>query len=777
MSAIQHKFLTYFLSILFIFIFAAIGCSAQRSEEQALFSLREMSRDGKLPPESAVAEIESRFSGKPTGALAALLHARIKFENKDFMGAAAILNSTQFKKLTHLGDYALWLRGKALREAGRHDDAVKAFETLINDFPDSTRLTDARLLWADSAIQSGRAAMVPQGLEALIAGQMPESLMLAAKAYEAMGDADTARKYYRKVYFLAPMTASAKEAEAKLLSAGQTLTPNDYEEAAIRAEKLLAARNFAEASTAYSDLINRFPMAIRASDHLGRLRAAAAANNISEAQAAFSAIPASAKEKEIAFYELTLLYARAKQWQAARETAGKMKEQFPDSALTPKAWLDAGYAARDAKNKSEESYFLQTALINFPNAIEATSAQFETAWQEHETRNFDRSSKLLIEHLARYAARDTSFRGRAGYWAARDAERAGKLGEACYLYDALIYRYGANWYGYLGFARLNALRGRGECREAPNFAPDSLLSRAAANLKTITVATETAGPSELARAEKSDELSTVGLFDWAIDELREAGKTAGASPKINLALARHFRMKGDNTGALIAMQKSFPDYAQMFPEEMGPEEWGFFYPLANWQEITFWAKQRNLDKYQVAGLIRQESVFNPRARSSANAFGLMQLLVPTARTMARKYVSKTVLVTPESLFEPPLNIELGTAFMREQFDKFGQLEYVAVAYNAGPNRVPQWRATLPLEIDEFVESIPFRETKAYVQGVIRNTAQYRRLYDDDGNFKPNVGTRPLRSEIDTKSKEQLAVEFPDVILENTDNRKMHNSID
>ncbi|HBR58648.1 MAG TPA: hypothetical protein DEA22_14465, partial [Blastocatellia bacterium] len=119
MSAIQHKFLTYFLSILFIFIFAAIGCSAQRSEEQALFSLREMSRDGKLPPESAVAEIESRFSGKPTGALAALLHARIKFENKDFMGAAAILNSSRFKKLTHLGDYALWLRGKALREAGR----------------------------------------------------------------------------------------------------------------------------------------------------------------------------------------------------------------------------------------------------------------------------------------------------------------------------------------------------------------------------------------------------------------------------------------------------------------------------------------------------------------------------------------------------------------------------------------------------------------------------------------------------------------------------------
>jgi hypothetical protein len=82
--------------------------------------------------------------------------------------------------------------------------------------------------------------------------------------------------------------------------------------------------------------------------------------------------------------------------------------------------------------------------------------------------------------------------------------------------------------------------------------------------------------------------------------------------------------------------------------------------------------------------------------------------------------------------------------------------------------VSPWRASLPLEIDEFVEAIPFRETKGYVQGVIRNTAQYRRLYDENGNFKSNVGTKALRGEIDSRTREQLAADFPDVVVEVTE---------
>ena len=139
----------------------------------------------------------------------------------------------------------------------------------------------------------------------------------------------------------------------------------------------------------------------------------------------------------------------------------------------------------------------------------------------------------------------------------------------------------------------------------------------------------------------------------------------------------------------------------------------------------------------------------------------MQLLLPTARVVAKKYGLDTP-ASAEDLYNPALNIELGTAYMKDQFTKFGRVEYVAIAYNAGPGRVPQWRATLPAEMDEFVEEIPFKETKAYVQGIIRNSAQYRRLYDDNGNFRSNVGSRPVRGELESKPREQFTAENPEI---------------
>jgi len=120
----------------------------------------------------------------------------------------------------------------------------------------------------------------------------------------------------------------------------------------------------------------------------------------------------------------------------------------------------------------------------------------------------------------------------------------------------------------------------------------------------------------------------------------------------------------------------------------------------------------------------------------------MQLLVPTAITTAKR-VGADRAITMEALFEPRLNIQLGTAYLRDQIDKYGRIEYVAAAYNAGPMRVVQWRATLPLEIDEWAEEVPFRETRLYIQGVVRNTMQYRRLYDENGQWRAEVGARAV----------------------------------
>ena len=751
------------ISIILSAVLLTVGCSAQQTEEQALQSLRQMTSTGKLPPEDFVAGIESRFAGKKTGALAKLLHARIRFDNNDFAGAAAILNSDVFRKKTKVADHALWLRGRALQQMGNHFEAMKVLSELFHDFPDSVRVRDAKILWATSAIAAGQTNLVVSTVSDLANGNDADALLLTAKAHEAQGAQSMAVKFYRWTYFVATGTTAAKEAETKLTSLGQPLMPQTGDEQLARADKLFNAKNYGEASIAYTDLTTNFPTCVTPQVRLRRLTALANAGRIPDALTAFNSLPESAKEREDGYRQLVLGYAQAKMWPQARTTADEMRQKFPSGTLVAKTLIDAGLAARDARNRTDEGYFLNTAVAAYPNAVEVAQAQFEAAWFQHESSNFALSSQMFTEHLARYADKDTSNRGKAGYWAARDSERAGKAAEACTLYEGVNYRYGANWYGYLAFNRLTAMKNQGNCRSATP--PNPQIAKAVANLKLVTVAAETAKESELNRAEKSDELNTIGLFDWAIDELQEAKKTAGNSPKINLALARHYRLKGDNTAALVAMQKSYPDYAQMFPEEMGREEWGFFYPLTNWNEIKSWAQNRGLDRYQVAGFIRQETVFDPNAKSPANAYGLMQLLLPTAKSVARKYGASSVPASPADLFQPSLNIELGTAYMKDQFAKFGRVEYVAVAYNAGPGRVPQWRATLPAEMDEFVEAIPFKETKQYVQGIIRNSAQYRRLYDDNGNFKPNVGTRPLRGEIDSKPREQFTAEFPEVMLD------------
>jgi soluble lytic murein transglycosylase len=134
-----------------------------------------------------------------------------------------------------------------------------------------------------------------------------------------------------------------------------------------------------------------------------------------------------------------------------------------------------------------------------------------------------------------------------------------------------------------------------------------------------------------------------------------------------------------------------------------------------------------LDPYLVSSLIRQESAFNPNAVSRANAVGLMQLLPKVGRSVAKE--EKLRRFTTTQLFTPAVNVQLGTRYFRGMVDRFGSLEYALAAYNAGTDRVQDWMGQGKYrDVQEFVESIPFTETREYVQAILRNANVYRQLY-------------------------------------------------
>jgi soluble lytic murein transglycosylase len=746
----QHRFAFIFFVLIAaagvivpLFLISSCHTLQQTPQElQARETLRAMTRGGVLPGEDAVARIEKDFPKTTAGALARIVHARIKLNAKDFAGAAALLESTTIRDYTVISDYALSMRAEALDQANRRVEARAAYEQIGRDYPGSLRARRAMLRVSEMLTQDGQAAAVPLALKQLAAKDDAAALLLTARAYEQTGDPARASATYRRIYFFAPASGESAEAATAMARLGSNTAAANAEEATARAEKLFAAKRFSEAVDAYTDAFTRFPASVTPERQGRRATAAANARRYADATSSLAGTSLAAGEsKAEAMFNLAMSYGRSKQWAQARATTEELRRTFPNSTWTTRAFAQVGQLAEDAKNSVDASYFYRAAVNFYPGAAEVAPAQFYLGWQAHDAKNFAESSRLLTEHLANYADRNTDFRGKAAYWAARDSERSGKLAEARAIYQGLQARYDANWYGYLAKLRLDTMKRNGNV-PAQDFPSDSPVGRAVANLQTVTVAEETAGPNEDAHIAKADQLSIIGADDWALEELAAASAAAPASPRINLAIARIYRAKNDNVQALNILKRSYPDYSQMKPEEMRPDEWDIFYPLSYWEIITQESRARGLDPFQVAGLIRQESVFNPRAVSSARAYGLMQLVVPTAITTAKRSgVDRAV--TMEALFEPRLNIQLGTAYLRDQLDKYGRIEYVAAAYNAGPGRVVQWRATLPLEIDEWAEAVPFRETRLYIQGVVRNTLQYKRLYDEQGRFRPEVGARAV----------------------------------
>jgi peptidoglycan lytic transglycosylase len=718
------------------------SCSRQNTpaEIKALADLRAMTRGGVLPAENVVSQIENEFPGTKAAALARIVRARIRLNARDFAGAATLLDAPVIHQHSAIGDYALFMRANALEQAGRPADARAAYERLIADYPGSVRTREATIRVAEFLSSAGSPASIPTLLDSLVGNDDAAALLLSARAYEQSGDQRRAVALYRRLSFYAPASEQAVEAAPSLTRLGSSTAAAKQEEAQARGDRLFEAKRYGDAFQAYSEAIASFPALNTAAIQLRRGIAAATQRRTADATSAFNAIPSSAGETRAeALYQLAQVYARARQWEQVRSTLEELRRNFPNSTFAPSAFVVVGRIAEDQKNSTDADYFLRTAVASFKGVGEVAQAQFDQAWEAHDAKKYSDSSRLLTEHLALYVDKNNDNRGRAGYWAARDSERAGKLAEARALYQAMLGRYDANWYGYLSKQRLDAM---GQRVPQQSFPPDSLIGRAIANLQTVTVAEETAGSSEDENIRKSDELTNVGLDEWAINELTPASQTYPDSPKINLAIARVYRNSEDNVRGLNVLKRSFPDYSQMKPQELTREQWDVFYPLSYWDIIVQESRARNLDPFQVAGLIRQETVFNPKARSSARAYGLMQVLVPTAALTARKYgVDRSI--TAEALYEPRLNVQLGTAYLRDQIDKFGRIEYVAAAYNAGPLRAAKWRTSLPLEIDEWAEAVPFKETRGYVQGVVRNRLQYERLYHKDGQFRPEVGTRAV----------------------------------
>jgi soluble lytic murein transglycosylase len=195
-----------------------------------------------------------------------------------------------------------------------------------------------------------------------------------------------------------------------------------------------------------------------------------------------------------------------------------------------------------------------------------------------------------------------------------------------------------------------------------------------------------------------------------------------------LAQAEIYSSYGETTRAIQSMKHSGISFFSLPLDQVPTVYWKLLFPQPYWSDLSADAQKNGLDPYLVASLIRQESEFNAGVVSHANAYGLMQLLPSVGKSMAKKQGMKGF--NANGLLNPSVNLELGTKNLRLVLDRFdGQPEYALAAYNAGDVPVRQWMAIGNYkDIAEFVESIPYTETREYVQAILRNREIYRALY-------------------------------------------------
>jgi soluble lytic murein transglycosylase len=322
------------------------------------------------------------------------------------------------------------------------------------------------------------------------------------------------------------------------------------------------------------------------------------------------------------------------------------------------------------------------------------------------------------------------------YWLGMMQEQQGALAEARALYALLVKRFVHSYYAPQAAARLAAIRTRQGSLAVPTDSAAAPLATALIPVLAPPVvppglACAAAAPSAAARPALI--LQALDLKNLEEEFLKAALAVDNPPAELRLLLAETYAAQNDVTGALFGALKTAPSSAQMEFSDLPKEVWDFLYPQAYWKLIQSQARLNNLDPYLVMGLVRQESAFNARALSVANARGLMQILPETAAQSSRPSRTRSAA---RRLYDPNYNVRVGCAYLAKLLKDFdGRPELALAAYNAGDFRVKDWVKTSSLRDPAmFLETIPIPATRIYVELVLRDAEIYRQLLSGSPHF-------------------------------------------
>ena len=670
---------------------------------------------------AAVESYAAAHARDNTGLLARLALGVGSYEQRDFAAAIASLRKVQ-GKLPQIADYTAYYLAASRVESNDTNGIGGDLAPARAADPRSPLSGRAWLVEARALKDSGAAEAVRLLREHYSELPQPEGDVTLADCYQAARDLGRAAEYYQRVYYRYLTGDAANRSAGALITLKDTMgaaypAPSS-EQMLQRAGRLVEAREYPRARAEYRTLLDQLAGGPRdqARVRLGELDFLAGNTGAAYAYLRGLELPAAEADAERLYY-LAECARRLTDDDEMMDAVHRLGRQYAKSQWRVKALITAANRFLLANRPDDFVPLYQAACEDFPTENGAGMWHWKATFQAYLRGQSDAADRLR-RHLRNYPLHPTT--GSALYFLGRSYEQAGDPGAARAFYQRLVEAYQNLYY---------AMRAR-ERLAAPEVARATIPAAAAKFLAELKPPPAAPVPAEstretAVRIERSRLLRTAGLVDLADGEIRFGARTDGQPALLAMEMAG----AADATHVSVRIMKAMvPEYLNLRLDQAPRKFWETLFPLPYRAELMQYTRERDLDPYLLAGLIRQESEFNPQALSHANAYGLTQVLPGTGRQFARKVgISR---FNNRMLFQPAANLKIGSSILKSMLDQNGgKLEQTLAAYNAGPARLADWLIWYQYrEPAEFVESIPFTETRDYVQAVMRNADIYRRLY-------------------------------------------------